>query len=141
MSLKQTTILPSKILSRGLHHHPAVISEARKRASSPHLRIADAITGFAGSMPFVYANVVLIVLWLALFEAAPWTGLVIFLTTESTLLCAFVLLTLNRQTALAQTVADQAPVPRAPEAELGAKVDALTQRIDALTDAIGRRGY
>lgn len=38
-------------------HHPAVAREL-ERAEDVQLRVADLITRFAGSMPFVYAHVV-----------------------------------------------------------------------------------
>ena len=34
-------------------HHPTVVAQFEKRASDVQLRIADRITGFAGSMRFV----------------------------------------------------------------------------------------
>jgi hypothetical protein len=38
-------------------HHPVVVEYAARRAADVQLRIADAITAFAGSMPFVYIHV------------------------------------------------------------------------------------
>src|SRR5947208_2942981 len=35
-------------------HHPVVVAHKESRAADLQLRIADAITGFAGSMRFVY---------------------------------------------------------------------------------------
>ena len=35
-------------------HHPVVTTQLEKRASDLQLRVADAITTFAGSMKFVY---------------------------------------------------------------------------------------
>ncbi|WP_179023208.1 hypothetical protein [Streptomyces sp. IMTB 2501] len=37
-----------------VRHHPAVIAHHAKRAEDVQLRVADAITRFAGSMTFVY---------------------------------------------------------------------------------------
>ena len=39
-------------------HHPVVLAEQARRAADAQLRIADWITAFAGSMPFVYIHVV-----------------------------------------------------------------------------------
>src|SRR6476620_7709320 len=40
-------------------HHPVVLEEQERRAADIQLRIADWITGFAGSMNFVYMHVAL----------------------------------------------------------------------------------
>ncbi len=39
-------------------HHPALVAHKQRRAADTQLRIADAITAFAGSMPFVYLHAV-----------------------------------------------------------------------------------
>jgi uncharacterized membrane protein len=40
-------------------HHPAVLDEAERRSMRFHLRLADRITAFAGSMNFVLIHVIL----------------------------------------------------------------------------------
>jgi hypothetical protein len=40
-------------------HHPVVEAKQAERAADLQLRIADWITAFAGSMPFVYLHVAL----------------------------------------------------------------------------------
>jgi hypothetical protein len=42
-----------------LPHHPVVLEEQERRAADIQLWIADWITGFAGSMNFVYLHVAL----------------------------------------------------------------------------------
>ena len=37
-----------------IRHHPVVLEQEAERAADRQLRIADWITGFAGSMQFVY---------------------------------------------------------------------------------------
>src|SRR5436190_21203996 len=41
----------------GRPHHPAVLEHQAQRAASLQLRLADAITAFAGSMQFVYLHI------------------------------------------------------------------------------------
>ncbi len=38
-------------------HHPVVVRLDRERAEDAQLRLADRITAFAGSMPFVWLHV------------------------------------------------------------------------------------
>jgi uncharacterized membrane protein len=51
--------------------HPAVLAVAEQRSANLQLRIADKITGFAGSMRFVYITFVMIGQnWQAAFQQA-----------------------------------------------------------------------
>jgi uncharacterized membrane protein len=45
------------ILSHPERHSPVVVGHARAHAADVQLRIADAITRFAGSMLFVYIHI------------------------------------------------------------------------------------
>ena len=54
-----------------LQHHPVVLDEQTRRAASIQLRIADWITGFAGSMNFVYLHVALFATWMLFIEKKP----------------------------------------------------------------------
>ena len=56
-------------------HHPVVVEHAARRAADIQLRIADAITTFAGSMPFVYIHAVAFACWMLFVESAPWPKL------------------------------------------------------------------
>ena len=47
----------------------------RSSRSPPRLRIADAITAFAGSMRFVYMHAVIFAAWMLFFERSPWPTL------------------------------------------------------------------
>jgi uncharacterized membrane protein len=44
--------------------NPALVTHARKRAQAGENRIADAVTRFAGSMPFVYLHVIWFTAWI-----------------------------------------------------------------------------
>ena len=52
--------------------HPVVTRLRLKRAEDLQLKIADAITAFAGSMPFVYVHVVAFAVWMLAVETDPW---------------------------------------------------------------------
>ncbi len=45
-------------------HHPVVLEQQVKRAHDFQLRIADWITAYAGSMPFVYVHIVVFAVWI-----------------------------------------------------------------------------
>ena len=47
-----------------------VLEEQERRAADIQLRIADWITGFAGSMNFVYLHVALFAVWVLFIEKA-----------------------------------------------------------------------
>jgi uncharacterized membrane protein len=55
--------------------HPVVTRQRLARAENLQLRIADAITRFAGSMAFVYLHVVVFAGWMLLVEGSPWPTL------------------------------------------------------------------
>jgi uncharacterized membrane protein len=87
-------------------HHPVVVRLDRERADNVQLRIADRITAFAGSMPFVYLHIVLFALWMVLFEESPWPTLTLVVSLEAIMLSTFVLIGQNRQAAFQQAKAD-----------------------------------
>src|SRR6185312_12779820 len=49
-------------------HHPVVLEQQAKRAHDFQLRIADWITAYAGSMPFVYVHIVVFAVWILFIE-------------------------------------------------------------------------
>jgi fatty acid desaturase len=55
--------------------HPVVTRIRQRRTEDVQLRIADAITRFAGSMAFVYLHVALFAGWMLLAEKNPWPTL------------------------------------------------------------------
>jgi uncharacterized membrane protein len=99
---------PSRLLANAPHAklHPAVLAEAERRASSVQLRIADAITAFAGSMNFVYLHIVLFAVWMLVFEKSPWPTLTLIVSLEAIFLSTFVMIGQNRQAAFQQAKAD-----------------------------------
>jgi uncharacterized membrane protein len=99
---------PSRLLANAPHEklHPAVLAEAERRAGSIQLRIADAITAFAGSMNFVYLHIVLFAVWMLVFEKSPWPTLTLIVSLEAIFLSTFVMIGQNRQAAFQQTKAD-----------------------------------
>ena len=64
-----------------------------QRAADLQLRIADGITAFAGSMPFVYIHAALFI------ESTPWPMLTLIVSLEAIFLSTFVMIGQNRQSA------------------------------------------
>ena len=88
-------------------HHPAVVNEFQQRASDFQLRIADRITGFAGSMNFVYLHAIIFALWMIVFEKSPWPTLTLAVSLEAIFLSTFVMIGQNRQASFQQAKADR----------------------------------
>jgi uncharacterized membrane protein len=86
--------------------HPAFAAVAEQRAASTQLKIADAITKFAGSMIFVYVHVVIFVVWMLVFEKSPWPTLTLVVSLEAIFLSTFVMIGQNRQASFQQAKAD-----------------------------------
>ena len=80
-------------------HNPVVLAEQAQRASDIQLRIADWITGFAGSMNFVYLHVVGFTIWMLFIESKPWPTLTLIVSLEAIFLSTFVMIGQNRQAA------------------------------------------
>lgn len=91
--------------------HPSVRAEAERRAASVQLRVADAITAFAGSMNFVYVHVVLFAVWCGtgLFglDKFPFEFLTMAVSLEAIFLSTFVMIGQNRSAAFQQSKADR----------------------------------
>jgi uncharacterized membrane protein len=87
-------------------HHPVVVAHKARRAADVQLRIADAVTTFAGSMPFVYIHAVGFALWMLFVEADPWPKLTLVVSLEAIFLSTFVMIGQNRQAAFQQAKAD-----------------------------------
>ena len=114
-------------------HHPVVIEQAVRRAASAQLRIADSITTFAGSMPFVYLHAVLFACWMLFVESAPWPKLTLVVSLEAIFLSTFVMIGQNRQAEFQRAKADHDFTTEAQE--LRANTD-LTRAIHTLTTEI-----
>jgi uncharacterized membrane protein len=77
--------------------HPALARQHEERAKSLQNRIADAITRFAGSMPFVYLHIAWFALWLGLrVEPFPYGLLTMLVSLEAIFLSTFVMISQNR---------------------------------------------
>ena len=116
--------------------HPVVTRQRLKRAEDVQLRVADAITAFAGSMPVVYVHVVLFVVWMLHVEKTPWPTLTLVVSLEAIFLSTFVMIGQNRAAAFQQAKADH----DFQEQELELKTNTeLTREIHALTTELHRR--
>ena len=87
-------------------HHPVVVEHAARRAADAQLRVADAITGFAGSMPFVYLHAAAFACWMLLVESDPWPRLTLIVSLEAIFLSTFVMIGQNRQAEFQRAKAD-----------------------------------
>jgi uncharacterized membrane protein len=87
-------------------HHPVVLADKAKRSQDFQLRIADAITAFAGSMNFVYLHAILFTLWMLFIESSPWPTLTLIVSLEAIFLSTFVMIGQNRQAAFQEAKAD-----------------------------------
>jgi uncharacterized membrane protein len=114
-------------------HHPVVDSQKSDRHADLQLRVADAITKFAGSMMFVYIHVVIFAIWMVAVEIDPWPKLTLVVSLEAIFLSTFVMIGQNRQAEFAQRKADHDYTEE--EAELHLNTD-LTKTIHELTKAI-----
>jgi uncharacterized membrane protein len=109
--------------------HPGVERYLEARARSSHARLADAITAFAGSMPFVYVHVAAFAAWMLLLESNPWPTLTLVVSLEAIFLSTFVLIGQNRQAAVSQAKADHDFVEQ--ELELKTNTE-LTREVHSL---------
>src|SRR2546426_12026063 len=116
-------------------HHPALVAHKNRRRADTQLRIADAITTFAGSMRFVYIHAVVFVLWMLFVESDPWPKLTLVVSLEAIFLSTFVMIGQNRQASFQQAKADHDFV--AQEQERKANTE-LTQAVHTLTPDMHR---
>ena len=118
-------------------HHPAIVAHQDRRAADVQLRIADAITTFAGSMRFVYIHAVLFGVWCAtgLFgvDPFPFNFLTMSVSLEAIFLSTFVMIGQNRQSDFAQRKADHDFHEQEQELKLNTQ---LTRTINQLVEEI-----
>lgn len=110
-------------------HHPGIQRYLDQRTADLQNRVADAITAFAGSMPFVYVHVALFAVWMLLLEGSPWPTLTLVVSLEAIFLSTFVMIGQNRQAAVQQAKADHDFVEQELELKLNTE---LTQEIRTL---------
>jgi uncharacterized membrane protein len=116
--------------------HPVVTKARQKRAEDVQLKIADAITAFAGSMPFVYVHVVVFAVWMLFVEGSPWPTLTLVVSLEAIFLSTFVMIGQNRAAAFQQAKANHDFLEQ--EVELKTNTQ-LTREIHVLTTELHRR--
>ena len=114
-------------------HSPVVLAHMEKRAADVQLRIADAITKFAGSMKFVYIHAVAFAVWMLFVESNPWPKLTLVVSLEAIFLSTFVMIGQNRQAAFQQAKADHDFVEQ--EQELKTNTD-ITRAVHELAKQI-----
>ena len=108
---------------------PVVAEHLEARAAHVQLRIADAITAFAGSMKFVYLHAVIFAVWMLLIERNPWPKLTLIVSLEAIFLSTFVMIGQNRQASFQQAKADRDFQEQEQELKLNTE---LTKAIHAL---------
>ena len=87
--------------------HPILRESAEEREKNLQNRVADAVTRFAGSMPFVYLHVVWFALWIALrVEPFPFGLLTMIVSLEAIFLSTFVMISQNRADAKREALAE-----------------------------------
>src|SRR3954453_13805634 len=115
---------------------PVVAAHLESRAADVQLRIADAITSFAGSMNFVYIHAAIFAVWMLLIERNPWPKLTLIVSLEAIFLSTFVMIGQNRQAAFQKAKAERDFVEQ--EQELKTNTD-ITSAIHELTKEIHAR--
>lgn len=119
-----------------VQHHPVVVAHHAGSAADRQLRIADAITKFAGSMTFVYLHAVVFVGWMLFVETSPWPTLTLVVSLEAIFLSTFVMIGQNRQASFQQAKADHDFIES--ELELKSNTD-LTRAIHVMTTELHSR--
>lgn len=118
-------------------HHPALVAHMEQRSADLQLRVADAITKFAGSMMFIYIHVVIFGVWCAtgLFgkDKFPFNFLTMSVSLEAIFLATFVMIGQNRQADFAQRKADHDFIEQEQELQLNTE---LTKAIHELATQI-----
>jgi CBS domain-containing protein/uncharacterized membrane protein len=90
-----------------VHRHPALQRVDDERSQSIQNKAADAVTTFAGSMPFVYIHAIWFAAWLILrVEAFPYGLLTMIVSLEAIFLSTFVMISQNRADTKRQALAD-----------------------------------
>ena len=116
-------------------HHPVVVEHAARRAAKVQLRIADSITAFAGSMPFVYIHIVAFACWMLFLESDPWPRLTLIVSLEAIFLSTFVMIGQNRQAEFQRAKADHDFSTEAQELQANTEI---TRAVYTLTTELHR---
>ena len=87
--------------------NPALAEHAVERAKSIENRIADRITAFSGSMPFVYIHIAWFGCWIGFgVEDYPYGLLTMIVSLEAIFLSTFVMISQNRADAKREVIAN-----------------------------------
>jgi uncharacterized membrane protein len=125
-------------------HSPVVLYHVKKRGNDWQLRLADRITTFAGSMPFVWAHIAIFASWVAsgLFGADryPFQFLTFVVSLEAIFLSTFVMIGQNRQAVFQQAKADhdfhESEMELKLNTDVTRAVHTMTQEIQALLQEV-----
>jgi uncharacterized membrane protein len=109
--------------------HSVVETQASKRREKVQLRIADAITAFAGSMQFVYLHALLFAGWMIWLEKSPWPTLTLFVSLEAIFLSTFVMIGQNRQADFTEAKANHDFAVTEQELHENTEITRLIQRL------------
>ena len=123
---------------------PALIKHEEERANSLQSRIADVITGFAGSMSFVYVHIAWFASWILFgVEKYPYGLLTMIVSLEAIFLSTFVMISQNRADARRQVFSDsqyemiqEEQKQNVELIEQGKRIEQLTQSVLALTQEV-----
>jgi uncharacterized membrane protein len=116
---------------------PALVKHEEERAASLQSRIADAITGFAGSMSFVYVHIAWFAAWILLaVEKYPYGLLTMIVSLEAIFLSTFVMISQNRADARRQVFADSQYEMIQEEKKQNIELIEQGKRIEQLTQAV-----
>jgi uncharacterized membrane protein len=117
--------------------NPALLKHAELRRQNVENRIADTITRFAGSMPFVYVHMLWFTAWIALrVERYPYGLLTMIVSLEAIFLSTFVMISQNRADEKRQVLADTEWRVVQTEERQNEQLLGLSNQILALTQAI-----
>ena len=138
---------PKRVSQLPPEPNPALVREAQQRTKSIENRVADRITAFAGSMPFVYIHIAWFTCWIGFgLEGYPYGLLTMIVSLEAIFLSTFVLISQNRADARRQVIADEQWKTVQEEDEqnvelidLSRQILALTKEVRALADPSGGR--
>jgi uncharacterized membrane protein len=117
--------------------HPVLQKHEAMRDEHLQDRIADAITGFSGSMPFIYIHIVWFALWIGFrVEKFPFGFLTMLVSLEAIFLSTFVLISQNRADERRKLLADSEYVVVQTEERQNEELLALSRQILDLTKEI-----
>ncbi|HET7481672.1 MAG TPA: DUF1003 domain-containing protein [Actinomycetota bacterium] len=117
--------------------HPGLAAHAQRRSESIQNRITDSITGFAGSMYFVYVHVVWFTVWIVFrVEHYPYGLLTMIVSLEAIFLSTFVMISQNRQDEAREAFANQEYAMVQAEERQNEELLDLSKKILELTQAV-----